>query len=67
MVKQGDQVVGVSGQSIEEICFRTVRCKLATVLNDSIHPVVVDRCYIALFSALVHSSRALTTLACDSA
>ena len=67
MVKQGGQVVGISGQSIEEVCFRTVRCKLATILNDSIHPVVVDRCYIALYSALEHSSRVLTALACHSA
>ena len=33
--KGGDgQVVGISGQSTEEVYFRRVKCKLAAILND---------------------------------
>ena len=34
--------VGISGQSIEEVYFRRVRHKLATILNDSVHDLYSD-------------------------
>ena len=42
MVTKRGQVVGIRGQSIEEVYFRRVRCKLATVSNDSAHPLYSD-------------------------
>ena len=41
-VKKGGQAVGISGQSIEEVYFRRVRHNLATILNDSTHPLYSD-------------------------
>ena len=42
MVTKRGQVVGIRGQSIEEVYFRRVRCKLATVSSDSAHPLYSD-------------------------
>ena len=36
------QAVGFSGQNIEEVYFRRVRHKLATILNDSVHNLYSD-------------------------
>jgi len=42
LAKKGGQAAGSRGQSIEEIYIRRLRCKLATVLNISTHPVYSD-------------------------
>ena len=42
MVTKRGQVAGIRGQSTEEVYFRRVRCKLATVSNDSAHPLYSD-------------------------
>ena len=42
MGKKGGQVVDISGQSIKEVYFRWVRHQLATILNDSTHPLYSD-------------------------
>ena len=41
-VKKVGQVDGIHNQSIEENYFETVRCKLATVSNDSTRPLLAD-------------------------
>ena len=42
IVKKGGEVIGTGGQSIEEVYFRRVRCRLVTILNASKHPLYSD-------------------------
>ena len=38
-VKKGGQIVGICGQSTEDIYFKRLRCQLANILKDFTHPL----------------------------